>query len=376
MPFIKLNNKLIKFNGDFLKIAPETRFIITVDTTKSGSSSDTFVLPTTGPDYDFMVDWGDNTSSNHSGTPGNISHQYPASGTYIIKILGAFPRIYFNNTGDRLKLMSIDNWGIGAWSSMERAFFGCTNLANLASDGIKCNGTIMAFHYTFFSCASISNIPENLFRYSTLVTESAFSHTFFGCTSISNIPENLFRYNTLVSLNAFSNTFNSCNTIKTIPVGLFRYNELVSSNAFYRTFRNCNSLTTIPNDLFKFNTLALSFYQCFYGCVLLETAPNYLFRYNILVNNFSYTFYGCYKLQLNKYIFYAEGEQSTRFLNMDVNFSSFIQRVSFTGIQGEAPDLWNCNFGTGTLTKTLCFNGGGNSLTSINNYNDIPVEWL
>ena len=54
-------------------------------------------------------------------------------------------------------------------------------------------------------------------------------------------------------------------------------------------------------------------------------------------------------------------EQSTRFLNQSVNFESCFERTSFTGTIGEAPDLWNCDF--------------GNSLTSISNYSTIPSAW-
>jgi hypothetical protein len=59
----------------------------------------------------------------------------------------------------------------------------------------------------------------------------------------------------------------------------------------------------------------------------------------------------------------------------NVNFTNCFNRTTFTGVQGTAPDLWNYNFGTGTSTKTTCYGGAGNSLTSISNYADIPVAW-
>ena len=43
---------------------------------------------------------------------------------------------------------------------------------------------------------------------------------------------------------------------------------------------------------------------------------------------------------------------------------------------GEAPpDLWNCDFGTGTPTKTSCFGGNGNNAITLTNYTSIPSEW-
>jgi hypothetical protein len=81
-------------------------------------------------------------------------------------------------------------------------------------------------------------------------------------------------------------------------------------------------------------------------------------------------------LQINPWTFYASGETATRFFNKSVDFSYCFNRDSFTGAQGTAPDLWNCDFGSGTPIKTRCFAGAGNSLTSISNYGDIPSTWI
>ena len=103
--------------------------------------------------------------------------------------------------------------------------------------------------------------------------------------------------------------------------------------------------------------------------------PDYLFRYNVVCTSFINTFQNCTKLQIKATIFYADGEQSTRFLNQSVNFTNCFNRSSFSGTQGTAPDLWNCNFGTGTPTKTGAFGGAGNNSTSISNYTSIPSQW-
>jgi hypothetical protein len=65
----------------------------------------------------------------------------------------------------------------------------------------------------------------------------------------------------------------------------------------------------------------------------------------VTTGGFQNTFQGCTKLQLNKNIFYADGEQGTRFLGLASNFNSCFQRDSFGGSQGTAPDLWECDFG-------------------------------
>jgi hypothetical protein len=63
-------------------------------------------------------------------------------------------------------------------------------------------------------------------------------------------------------------------------------------------------------------------------------------------------------------------------LNKTISLNSCFARSSFSGTQGEAPKLWDCDFGTGTVTKTDCFDGAGNSTTSLSNYADIPAAWI
>lgn len=146
-------------------------------------------------------------------------------------------------------------------------------------------------------------------------------------------------------------------------------------NIFTSCFSGCTSLTTIPADLFRYNISATNFDTCFNGCTSLTTIPVDLFRYNISSVSFGYTFNNCNKLQLRSDIFYASGEQTTRFLNTRAAFTGCFLRTLYTGSHGTAPDLWNCNFGTGTPIKTSCFGGAGNSSTSLSNYADIPADW-
>ncbi len=110
-------------------------FIITVKTDNTGSSaSNAFSLPTTGGGYNYDVDLEGLDSWAYTGITGNTTCVYAAPGTYTLRIRGTFPRIYFNNTGDALKILSIDQWGTGVWASMGHAFHGCANLTGQAVD--------------------------------------------------------------------------------------------------------------------------------------------------------------------------------------------------------------------------------------------------
>ena len=104
-----------------------------VKTDNAGTSaSDQFTIPTTGVGYNYDVDWGDGTTS--IGVTGSTTHTFPSAGNYTVKISGAFPRIFFNNGGDKLKLLEVQNWGNIAWSSFNAAFWGCSNMDVTATD--------------------------------------------------------------------------------------------------------------------------------------------------------------------------------------------------------------------------------------------------
>ena len=109
----------------------QTEFI-TVWETKTAGESITIPTATSGEVYNYTVDWGDGTPNTTETT--DATHPYATPGKYTVKITGLFPRIYFNHTGDRNKILEVKQWGSQAWTSMERAFYGCENLSITASD--------------------------------------------------------------------------------------------------------------------------------------------------------------------------------------------------------------------------------------------------
>lgn len=121
-------------------------FVTTWKTDNTGSSGDQQIrIPLIGNGYDFTVDWGDGNTSTYSENPGEeithfIQHTYAEAGEYTVSITGSFPRIFFNDDGDRLKLLTIEQWGDIAWSSMEDAFNGAFNLTHKAEDAPNLSG--------------------------------------------------------------------------------------------------------------------------------------------------------------------------------------------------------------------------------------------
>lgn len=115
--------------------APEDDFVITIDTTKPGTSTNMqFTIPATGAGYNYSVDCDNDGVIDATGLTGRYICNYGATGVYTLRISGAFPRFYFNNGDDKLKLLSVDQWGTGQWTSMAQAFYGASNMDVRATD--------------------------------------------------------------------------------------------------------------------------------------------------------------------------------------------------------------------------------------------------
>ncbi|MDN5216718.1 BspA family leucine-rich repeat surface protein [Fulvivirgaceae bacterium BMA12] len=104
-----------------------------ITTWRTTYASETITIPTfPGAAYNYDVDWGD--GSTDIGQTGSATHSYTTAGDYVVQISGTFPRIYFNNSGDREKILSVMQWGTNPWQSMRSAFWGCSNLTIPAND--------------------------------------------------------------------------------------------------------------------------------------------------------------------------------------------------------------------------------------------------
>jgi hypothetical protein len=194
-------------------VGDTSSFIITVNTAL-GSGGSTFIIPTTGTGYNYSIARSDgglistagsgtgcavtNQTSN-SGCSGNTTITFPSSGTYDIKISGNFPRIFFNNGGDRLKLTKIKQWGTIAWTSMESAFHGCSNVEVTASDAPNLTMPTMNLQNMFRAATNVgrdasnggtTNSSWNTWNTSKVIRMHAMFH------SATNFNQNIGSWNT------------------------------------------------------------------------------------------------------------------------------------------------------------------------------------
>lgn len=130
-----------------------TDFVMTIDTRKGVGN--TFTIPTFGGGYNYNVSCGNGVTL--TGQTGSAVCSYAAAGEYQIRISGAFPRIFFNFTGDKLKVISIDQWGTNEWLNMEHAFDGAENLDVKATDKPRM-GKVVSLAYMFRDAKNLKGV--------------------------------------------------------------------------------------------------------------------------------------------------------------------------------------------------------------------------
>jgi len=263
IPVLSFGQKVYTYSGDVVTyggdVLVDDAFITIWNTENAGSATKTIVIPTTGAGYDCIIAWGDGTSEVAVGTPGNITHVYETAGIKTVKIWGEFPRIYFNNTDDKLKLLTITQWGDIEWGSMYRAFWGCANMDCVATDFAN-TAEVTTFEYAFLECHSLTSI-------------------------------NVSGWNT-AEVTSFKSAFSNCYLLTNLDVSGWNTAKVTS---FERIFFNCYSLTSLDVsgwNTSKVTTFALAFYEC-----RLLTALDVSGWNTSKVTTFAFAFYNCARLK-------------------------------------------------------------------------------
>ena len=119
-----------------LYVTTKQSFITTWKTDNPGASNSTSItIPTfPGETYSYKVDWNNDGIYDTTTYTGNATHDYLIQDTVTIAIRGTFPRIFFDNGGDKEKILTIEQWGINPWTSMNNAFAGAVNLTSAGLD--------------------------------------------------------------------------------------------------------------------------------------------------------------------------------------------------------------------------------------------------
>lgn len=198
------------------------------------SDSKSFTIPTrNGYAYNYTVAWGD--GSVDTGVTGSITHTYDTPGEKTIRISGVFSKFYFNNGGDRLKLLSIDAWGNVQYSSnnnMERSFYGASNLYHIA-DGASWFDSITNGNGMFYN-NQLAYLPDGMTLSSLTNGEGMFRGN-----QLPSLPNGM----TLSNLTNGNSMFRD-NNLTFLPDGMTLSSLTLGSYMFYN-----NQLTSLPDGM-------------------------------------------------------------------------------------------------------------------------------
>lgn len=124
-----------------------------------------------------------------------------------------FPGIYFNNVGDKLKLMEVQNWGTGRWYTFLGAFHGCNNMRITATDSATAKTAgVSVWDRAFTTCTSLTSFPHM-----DMSGGVNFTSCWNGCNNITALPGTLdfsngttftFCWTGMASLTSFPSTYN------------------------------------------------------------------------------------------------------------------------------------------------------------------------
>ena len=219
--------------------------------TTGTSATNKFTLPTTGTGYNYDITTSDGQVI--TGLTSGTTITFPTTGTYDVFISGAFPRFYFNNGGDKDKLLDIKNFGIYALGSTNQAgaFDGCSNLVISATD-IGHFENVTNFSLAWRDCSSLTSFP-------LINTSSAtdFSSAWVRCSSLTSFP--------LIDTSSGTNfvaTWASCSSLTSFPANAFDTNIATDyTSAFTTTNLTTQSIDDILVSLVASGVLNGTFNQ-------------------------------------------------------------------------------------------------------------------
>ena len=220
-----------------LSFALTSTFISTWDTrnTSSGSTGSAGIslpLKIDGT-YNFTVNWGDGTTSTITSYS-QRTHSYSTTGVKTITINGTINGWEFNNSGDKLKLLGISNWGPLNLSSSNGSFAGCANLTSITATDSPVLPTDCSS--MFEGCSALTGDLSSL----DVSNVTKMSYMFTNCTvfngdislwSVSNVTSMTNMFNNAAAFNVNITTWNVGNVTNMSAMfsGASSFNRNISS---------------------------------------------------------------------------------------------------------------------------------------------------
>ncbi len=237
-------------------------FVTVWNTTLIGSGStltDQIKLPlvSTGS-YNFLVDWGDGSTDTITAyNQAEVLHTYATEGVYTVVITGLFSGWQFNNAGDRLKIVELQQWGNMSLGIDDKQFYGAKNMALTATDAPDLSG-ITSLAYLFSTTFNLGDIGDMSLWDMSSITDMQFmfeeSLTFnqsIGAWDVSSVTRMSYMFRGATNFNQ--------------PIGNWNVSSVVDTNFMFSNTENFNqpidSWGLSPVNIYGMFTYATAFNQ-------------------------------------------------------------------------------------------------------------------
>lgn len=341
--------------------------------TSSAANQITLPLSISGS-YNFMVYWGDNTSSSISSAfQSDITHSYATAGTYNVTMSGYIKGFGFANGRDRRKIIDISQWGGIKLSSRGSQFYGC--------DALTLN--------------NISDIPNLYTKNIDFVNSASISAMFRSCSLLTTISR-LDQWDTS-QVHGLQQTFYQAN----------RFNQNIgswnTSNA-----RNMANLFSGPSSTFthSFNNGGSDSIKNWDTSKVTSFSQTFLFNPNFnqpigswnvssaSIFNFMFYFAAGFNQPLNTW----DTSNATSMISVFFSASTFNQplnnwntsKVTDMGSMFRDALIFNQNIGSWDVSNVLSFNamffmsfrtgsfnnGGSNLISNWNTSNAVTMSFM
>lgn len=183
---------------------------------------------------------------------------FPTQGRYYVQVQTPFNKITFNNTGDRLKLIEVNQWGNIAWSSFVSSFRGCSNFIG----GIAIDVPNLSIVTTFVSCfrstsfnADISNWNvSNVIDFSFLFAFATSFNQDIGNWDVSNVTNMSNMFQSATSFNQNIGNWDVSNVTNFTSFMQGKTNLNFSSSNLDAIYNGWSSRPVNPNISITFGT--------------------------------------------------------------------------------------------------------------------------
>jgi len=161
-------------------------FELTIRTT---GAAETFTMPTrSGYSYDCTADWGDGNIETLSGyDDSRWAHEYATVDDYQISISGQFGGLYFNNSAEADKVITIDNLGAVGWEpgGLGDGFEGCGNLTSATWGYSDAHIAVNTLRSLFRNCPN----QTSTFEVMPFTLVASLSDVWSGNTALLTVPD-------------------------------------------------------------------------------------------------------------------------------------------------------------------------------------------